>query len=702
MEMVKSIQSILDTHELEGERLFKGTVTPNGHTKPNPYESVRFIFHVNGLSISQSTFIKRELLHCHNGMLPVDIPERGKVPFTLFTNQPSDAAVSLSIHCPHMSAEEVNESLVLLGVKPFFVAEINNHLSGKLGPTAGDAVPTSLGLSARGFSPKQTHTALVESPSLPAHRKIKAASVGLRFEIEGESRESAFILRMNRSYVVIQRQRKRVRPTNTPAWGKPAAPTSTPAAGETSSVSVPAAVVISSTSASVAGVISSAPSLFGSLPTVLATKASPLKKARPAWKAKARKRMASEFELLTPMQQKALVASENEEIKKAISVEAPLPLFDSETWIKSRTLAITSSKPGRKEKTSITFADPVHSVKTYDPSEPFKVHCIVQGSMPTSLTRKGFESGSLTGKSDSSSSSSCATLTSSMVAEVPFESNLSGQKRTRGEENAPRPMPPPLDEIALLHLETEAIKARIVASKAALAEAEYGQEDAIGLAALSVLRTGLLDHLETLIAALETRASSIKEEAKAINVKKRPGYLLASREIDKARKDELVARADIMANQIAEAQALQNTLAADMEREDQALMGGDLPASSLMAMEEETTLMGGDLPAPSLMAMEEDTTLMGEALSTPSSLMAMEVDTASATGEDVTLGRGKRMVKPSLKAKENLEAKKANDIETSTMKKQVVKLSTEAKKILAAEKKEKGVATVATAPVLDE
>ena len=52
------------------------------------------------------------------------------------------------------------------------------------------------------------------------------------------------------------------------------------------------------------------------------------------------------------------------------------------------------------------------------------------------------------------------------------------------------------------------------------------------------------------------------------------------------------------------------------------------------------------------------------------------------------------MVKPSLKAKENLEA--------STMKKQVVKVSTEAKKILAAEKKEKGVATVATAPVLDE
>jgi len=309
-----------------------------------------------------------------------------------------------------------------------------------------------------------------------------------------------------------------------------------------------------------------------------------------------------------------------------------------------------------------------------------------------------------------------------MVAEVPFESNLSGQKRMRGEENAPRPMPPPLDKIALLHLETEAIKTRIVASKATLAEAEYGQEDAIGLAALSVLRAGLLDHLETLIAALETRASSIREEAKAINVKKRPGYLLASREIDKARKDELVARADIMANQIAEAQALQNTLAADMEREDQALMGGDPPAPSLTAMEEETTLMGGDLPAPSLMAMEEDTTLMGEALSTPSSLMAMEedtplmgealstpsslmameVDTASATGEDVTLGRGKRVVKPSLKAKESLEAKKANDIETSTMKKPVVKLSTEAKKILAAEKKEKGVATVATAPVLDE
>ena len=290
-----------------------------------------------------------------------------------------------------------------------------------------------------------------------------------------------------------------------------------------------------------------------------------------------------------------------------------------------------------------------------------------------------------------------------MVAEVPFESNLSGQKRMRGEENAPRPMPPPLDEIALLHLETEAIKTRIVASKATLAEAEYGQEDAIGLAALSVLRTGLLDHLETLIAALETRASSIREEAKAINAKKRPGYLLASREIDKARKDELVARADIMANQIAEAQALQNTLAADMEREDQALMGGDLPAPSLMAMEEDTTLMGEALSTPSsLMAMEEDTPLMGEALTTPSSLMAMEVDTASATGEDVTLGRGKRVVKPSLKAKENLEAKKANDIETSTMKKPVVKLSTEAKKILAAEKKEKGVATVATAPVLDE
>lgn len=75
---------------------------------------------------------------------------------------------------------------------------------------------------------------------------------------------------------------------------------------------------------------------------------------------------------------------------------------------------------------------------------------------------------------------------------------------------------------------------------------------------------------------------------------------------------------------------------------------------------------------------------------------AVQEDAEMTIQEATALGRGKREVKLSLKAKESLEA--APGIKKPTN----VKLTTEARKILAAEKKERGVATVATKPVLDE
>jgi hypothetical protein len=239
-EILKSIQSILSEHPLETERIFNGEVRSNGHTKPNPYDVVSFIFHASGFTASQSTFLKKELLLKHMGQLPVSITGRGPMPFSLFTEKPSDAAVCFTVST-RLSSEAVYASLsATLGMKPYFVVAIDNKKQNRLGEIAadGDDRPVSLGLAGKRLSPKTTHIALVSALDSKAYNLLQVHKDGFRLELEGEDPVSAPVVHVSRVYSVIPRlklvtgegatKRTRAESFATGAWGKTIPPSSLP------------------------------------------------------------------------------------------------------------------------------------------------------------------------------------------------------------------------------------------------------------------------------------------------------------------------------------------------------------------------------------------------------------------------------------------------------------------------------------------
>lgn len=238
-EVFQSIQSILSDHPLEAERVFNGQVRSHGHTKPNDFSVVSFIFQASGLSTSQSTFLKQELLLKHTGRLPVTIPNRGEMPFTLFNEKPSDAAVLFTIST-RLATEAVSSVLSeILGMKPFFVTAIDHATAGKMGETVGDHKPSSLGLAAKRLGPNVTHMALVSALDATAYRLLRERRDGFKLELEGEDPASAPVVHVNRVYPVIPRsktgpnqgaaKRSRADSFATDAWGKkPAPPPSAP------------------------------------------------------------------------------------------------------------------------------------------------------------------------------------------------------------------------------------------------------------------------------------------------------------------------------------------------------------------------------------------------------------------------------------------------------------------------------------------
>lgn len=237
-ELLKSIRSILSDHPLETERVFNGEVRSNGHTKPNTFKVVSFIFHVSGFTISQSTFLKKELLLKHMGQLPVAITGRGPMPFSLYNEKPSDAAVFFTLST-HLSPEAVSASLSdTLGMKPFFVVAIDHKKQNKLGDIAtnGDDKPVSLGLAGKRLSPKTTHIALVSALDSNAYNLVVEHKGGYRLELEGENPFSAPVVHFSRVYPMIPRlkpvpgegaaKRTRAESFATGAWGQLASPTS--------------------------------------------------------------------------------------------------------------------------------------------------------------------------------------------------------------------------------------------------------------------------------------------------------------------------------------------------------------------------------------------------------------------------------------------------------------------------------------------
>ena len=233
-EVVKSIQSILSDHPLDTERIFHGEVRSHGHTKPNVYNVVSFIFHATGLTNSQSTFLKQELLLKHTGRLPVSIPNRGLMPFTLFTEKPNDAAVLFNIST-RLGTEAVSAVLSeTLGMKPYFVAAIDHKTADKMGDLVGENKPSSLGLAVKRLNPNVTHIALVSTPDPNAFSLLRAHRSGFRLVLEGEDTASAPVMHVNRVYPVIPRSKagpgevaaKRTRTESfaTNAWGNATAP----------------------------------------------------------------------------------------------------------------------------------------------------------------------------------------------------------------------------------------------------------------------------------------------------------------------------------------------------------------------------------------------------------------------------------------------------------------------------------------------
>ena len=235
-EVFQSIQAILSEHPIEAERVFLGVVRPHGHTKPklldNENKVVSFIFQASGFTASQSTFLKQELLLKHMGMLPVKIPdERGSMTFTLFNERPADAAVMFKIST-RLSAETVSSVLSdILGMKPFFVVAIDHSKAGKMGNTAGDHQPSSLGLAAKNLSPNTTHVALVSALDAKAYSLLKERKQGFKLEVEGEDPDWAPVMHVNRVYPVVPRpkyegtgKRSRTDTYATGAWGQQKAP----------------------------------------------------------------------------------------------------------------------------------------------------------------------------------------------------------------------------------------------------------------------------------------------------------------------------------------------------------------------------------------------------------------------------------------------------------------------------------------------